>query len=66
MSTGRSSRAVQDSSGTVVARYVADLAAELAALARAQRLDLLAYFLDMAVMEAEQKADGPKTADGQA
>lgn len=34
------------------ARYIADLTAELAYLARKARLDLLAYLLDMARLEA--------------
>ena len=34
------------------ARYIASLSSELAGLARTSRLDLLAYFLDMARMEA--------------
>ena len=55
MAADRQSHAIQDEAA--VARYVGDLAAELAALARAQRLDLLAYFLDMAVLEARQAAE---------
>ncbi len=35
-----------------VARYVGQMAAELAGLARSARLDVLAYFLDMARLEA--------------
>lgn len=34
------------------ARYIADFAAELSAVARHARLDLLAYLLDMARLEA--------------
>jgi hypothetical protein len=34
------------------ARYIAQLTGELAAIARHTKLDLLAYFLDMARMEA--------------
>ncbi|MGL5361339.1 MAG: hypothetical protein ACRDBH_00545 [Bosea sp. (in: a-proteobacteria)] len=35
-----------------VARYVAQMSAELGGMARSARLDLLAYFLDMARVEA--------------
>ncbi len=35
-----------------VARYVGQMAAELGALARSAKLDVLAYFLDMARVEA--------------
>lgn len=35
-----------------VARYVSQMAAELAALSRSAKLDVLAYFLDMARVEA--------------
>jgi hypothetical protein len=41
-----------------LARYIADITAELAALARAARLDLLAYFLNMANAESEANARG--------
>jgi hypothetical protein len=34
------------------ARYIASLSSELAGIARTSRLDLLAYFLDMARLEA--------------
>ncbi len=37
---------------TEVARYVGQMSAELAGLARSARLDVLAYFLDMARLEA--------------
>lgn len=36
-----------------VAEYIADMTAELAALAGAARLDMLTYFLNMARLEAE-------------
>jgi hypothetical protein len=35
-----------------VAVYIAQMAAEMAGMARSARLDLLAYFLDMARIEA--------------
>jgi hypothetical protein len=35
-----------------VARYVAQMSAELGGMARSAKLDLLAYFLDMARVEA--------------
>jgi hypothetical protein len=38
---------------TAAARYIADLSAELATLARQHRLDALGYILDMARLEAE-------------
>jgi hypothetical protein len=39
------------------AAYVASLTAELAALARKQKLDILGYLLDLARLEAEGLAD---------
>lgn len=63
MPMDRSTHAAEDGQHIVVARYVADLAAELATLARGQRLDLLAYFLDMAVLEAENQARGAEAAE---
>jgi len=41
-----------------VARYIADMTAQLAAMARAADLDLLAYFLNMANAESESIARG--------
>jgi hypothetical protein len=40
------------------AAYVAALTADLAALARKQKLDTLGYLLDMARLEAESSAHG--------
>ena len=40
--------------------YIATLSQELAALARAQRLDFLAYLLEMAATEAIDHKHGPK------
>ena len=40
----------------VVARYIADMAAQLESMATAARLDLLAYFLAMARAESETSA----------
>jgi len=39
------------------ARYIADFTAELAYLARNANLDVLAYLLDMARLEATQNAE---------
>ncbi len=39
-----------------VAGYIADMSGDLSAMARSAGLDLLAYFLDMAVMEARIRA----------
>lgn len=39
-----------------VASYIADMSGDLSAMARTAGLDLLAYFLDMAVMEARIRA----------
>jgi hypothetical protein len=39
-----------------VARYIAEFSAELSSLARESNLDLLAYLLDMARLEAAQLA----------
>jgi hypothetical protein len=41
-----------------VARYIADMTAQLASMARAAKLDLLAYFLNMANAESESVARG--------
>jgi hypothetical protein len=41
-----------------VARYIADMTAQLAVMARAADLDLLAYFLNMANAESESVARG--------
>lgn len=41
-----------------VASYIAELAGELARLARSTELDLLAYLLDMAEREASLTAEG--------
>jgi hypothetical protein len=43
-----------------VARYIGQLAAEMAAMARGARLDLLAYLLEMARVEA---SSSPRPAD---
>jgi hypothetical protein len=50
----------QDSSSKETARYIADMTSGISALARKAGLDVLAYILDMARLEAEetaQKAD---------
>jgi hypothetical protein len=46
-----------------VARYLADMTAQLESMAGAARLDLLAYFLAMARLEAEQQARTPSDHD---
>lgn len=48
-----------DGSRREVARYLAHMTAELGAMARATGFDLLAYFLDMARIEAKIQADQP-------
>ena len=40
-----------------VAEYISTMAVELATMARAANFDVLAYFLDMARMEAKVRAD---------
>jgi hypothetical protein len=50
--------AAPDSTST--AEYIARMSAELADLAGAARLDMLAYFLDMARLEAESHYLGRK------
>ena len=41
-----------------VARYIADMTAQLASMARAAKLELLAYFLNMANAESESIVRG--------
>ena len=41
-------------SGRDAADYIASLTEQMALMARAHRLDMLAYLLEMALMEAEQ------------
>lgn len=45
-------------SAAEAAEYIADFSAELALLAREANLDLLAYMLDMARLEATEAARG--------
>jgi hypothetical protein len=45
-----------------VARYIADLSAQLESMATASRLDLIAYFLAMARAESEACARGAGSA----
>ncbi|MGO8801107.1 MAG: hypothetical protein ACLQJL_18715 [Roseiarcus sp.] len=42
-----------------MARYIADMTAQLASMAHAARLDLLVYFLNMANAESETHARKP-------
>jgi hypothetical protein len=46
------------------ANYIADLAAELADMARAVKLDLVAYLLDIARLEAMRSLDPIKSDAG--
>lgn len=46
------------------ARYIAEFAAELSLVARHARLDLLAYLLDMARLEATKAQRAARTRDG--
>jgi hypothetical protein len=46
--------AVADMSSAETAQYIAEFSAELAYLARESKLDLLAYLLDMARLEASR------------
>lgn len=48
-----------------VARYVADMAAQLEAMSEAADLDLLAYFLSMAKAEAETFLQRSRSATGE-
>lgn len=43
------------------ARYIAELTGGLSALARGSGMDVLAYLLDIARLEAEEIAQTPKT-----
>jgi hypothetical protein len=43
------------------ARYIAEFTAELSAIAKHSGLDLLAYLLDMAHLEATRAEDDPRT-----
>ena len=48
------------------ADYIADLTKELSEMARSARLDMLAYLLDIAHLEASEKAGrGPPVASSQ-
>ena len=48
-----------DGGSTQSAEYIADLTRELAKLARRSRLDVLAYLLDIASLEAKTAAGQP-------
>lgn len=45
------------------ARYIAQMSGELAAMARSSKLELLAYFLDMARIEATTRSRRPGEPD---
>jgi hypothetical protein len=47
---------------TEVAQYIAGMATELATMARAANFDVLAYFLDMARMEANVRVEDQERA----
>jgi hypothetical protein len=49
-----------------VARYIADMTAQLESMATAARLDLLGYFLAMARMEADAQARTPSNDSAEA
>ena len=51
-------RAERRADEAAVARYIADMAAQLESMAASARLDLLAYFLAMARAESEASAGG--------
>ena len=55
------SRDVLSPSAAETAGYIAEMAAELCILARQSRLDLLAYLLDMAQLEAANASGRAKT-----
>jgi hypothetical protein len=59
---GASRRGEPLDSSVDVARYIADMTAQLASMARAAKLDLLAYFLNMANAESESIARGGDSA----
>ena len=52
MPLGSMPKLVDQSRAEEVATYVSQMAGEMAAMARSARLDLLAYFLEMARIEA--------------
>lgn len=52
---------LHDDRGTESAEYIAELTNELAKLARRSRLDLLAYLLDIASLEARSEAERART-----
>jgi hypothetical protein len=53
-------RLPQELPSAEAARYIADFTAELASLAKRSRLDLLAYLLDMAHLEASRGPAEPE------
>ena len=55
-----SGRAINGMSMTETAQYIAEFTAELSYLARQTRLDLLAYLLDMARLEAARAMQAEK------
>jgi chorismate synthase len=50
----------RESSSRETARYIADVTVGVSALARKAGLDVLAYLLDMARLEAEETAQKPQ------
>lgn len=54
-------REPEPASGPETARYIAELTTGLSSLARGSGLDVLAYLLDIARLEAEEIAQNPKT-----
>ena len=55
----RDSKPDEDASSRAVARYLADMTAQLESMARDSKLELLAYLLAMARAEAESAALKP-------
>jgi hypothetical protein len=55
-STGRDGGARDDSPSKDTARYIADVTAGISVMARKAGLDVLAYILEMARIEAEEVA----------
>jgi hypothetical protein len=59
--TTHNSAVQTDTQARETARYIADITGGFAGLARKAGLDVLAYILDMAKLEAEETAQKPET-----
>ncbi|WP_043538785.1 hypothetical protein [Salinarimonas rosea] len=64
--TGRGSRGASPLSRDEAARYIGAITAELGEIARRSDLDLLAYFLEMARMEAQELVKAERAAEAEA